>query len=116
MAARDLEEEAQPPSSGASETHLLQERLPCVARVDRVLPGSVVGDSRHAAPAELDVVDRHEPWAAVVELVNTADAIEGVTVALGDVDVRTLRLHPGPPPFLPCLPRLVVGLDRDSVL
>jgi hypothetical protein len=81
------------------------------ACVDRVLPGPVVGDTGHPAPAELDVADCNEARTALFELTSTPDAVNLVTVALGNVDVRAVRLHPRPPSLLEGIPRLFVGVD-----
>ena len=78
-----------------------------------VLPRSVVGDTRHPIPAECDVVDRDEARAAVLELAATPDASELVTIALGDVHVQAVRLHPRPPSVDEGIPHLFVGFDRE---
>lgn len=85
---------------------------PCTARVDGVLPGSVVRDTGHSAPAEFHFADRDESRSRVVELARAPDAVDLVTVALSDVNVRSVCLHPRPPSFLQGVPRFFVGVER----
>jgi hypothetical protein len=39
------------------------------------------------------------------------DASDLVTIALGEVDVRAVRLHPRPPSLLQGIPHFIVGVD-----
>ena len=110
----DSEAKAQPTIVGRLRDPLADgRRLPCTARVDRVLPGSVVGDAGHSVPAEFHVVDCDEARTTVFEPTSVPDAVDLVPIALGEVDVRAVRLHPRPPPLFQGIPYLFVGLDGN---
>jgi hypothetical protein len=76
------------------------------------LPCSLIGDTRDAIPAELDTVDGYEARAFVANLASAMDATELVAVALGEVDMRAVRVHPRPPPVDERSP-LLVGVHRE---